>query len=116
MRSAAQDCHAAASGAFTGDISAEMLKDAGAAAVIVGHSERRTYHRETDADVQAKAAAAWRAGLVAIVCVGETKDERVAGRTLDVVGAPSRGVAARRRDRGETWSSPMSRSGRSAPA
>jgi len=81
-----QDCHAQASGAFTGDVSAEMLRDAGATAVIVGHSERRTYHRETDAEVRAKAQAAWRAGLLAIVCVGETKDERVAGRTLDVVG------------------------------
>jgi len=81
-----QDCHAQASGAFTGDVSAEMLRDAGATAVIVGHSERRIYHRETDAEVRAKAQAAWRAGLLAIVCVGETKDERVAGRTLDVVG------------------------------
>jgi triosephosphate isomerase len=82
-----QDCHAQASGAYTGDIAAEMLKDAGAAAVIVGHSERRTYHGETDADVQAKARAAWRAGLTAVVCVGESRDERVSGRTLDVVGA-----------------------------
>jgi triosephosphate isomerase (TIM) len=81
-----QDCHAEANGAFTGDVSAEMLRDAGATAVIVGHSERRAYHHETDADVRAKAHAAWRAGLLAIVCVGETKDERVAGRTLDVVG------------------------------
>jgi len=81
-----QDCHAERSGAFTGDISAEMLKDAGATAVIVGHSERRTYHGETDADVRAKALAAWRAGLTAIVCVGEQKDERSAGRTLEVVG------------------------------
>jgi len=81
-----QDCHAQASGAFTGDVSAEMLRDAGATAVIVGHSERRIYHRETDAEVRAKAQAAWRAGLLAIICVGETKDERVAGRTLDVVG------------------------------
>jgi triosephosphate isomerase len=81
-----QDCHAEASGAFTGDVSAEMLKDAGASAVIVGHSERRTYHKETDADVRAKALAARRAGLMAIVCVGETKDERTAGRALDVVG------------------------------
>jgi len=80
-----QDCHAQASGAFTGDIAAEMFKDAGATAVIVGHSERRTIHRETDADVQAKAKAAWRAGLIAIVCVGETLEERDAGRTLDVV-------------------------------
>ena len=81
-----QDCHAEAAGAFTGDISAEMLKDAGARAVIVGHSERRTYHKETDAEVRAKALAAWRAGLTAIVCVGESKDERVAGKTLAVVG------------------------------
>src|SRR5215471_332723 len=81
-----QDCHAEAAGAFTGDLSAEMLKDAGAHAVIVGHSERRTYHKETDAEVRAKALAAWRAGLTAIVCVGESKDERVAGKTLAVVG------------------------------
>jgi triosephosphate isomerase (TIM) len=82
-----QDCHAEASGAYTGDISAEMLADAGATAVIVGHSERRTYHKESDADVQAKALAAWRAGLMAIVCIGETREEREAGRALDVVGA-----------------------------
>ena len=81
-----QDCHAEPSGAFTGDISAEMLKDAGASAVIVGHSERRTLHKETDADVRAKAQAAWRAGLLAIVCVGETRAEREAGHTLDVLG------------------------------
>ena len=80
-----QDCHAQPSGAFTGDIAAEMLKDAGATAVIVGHSERRAIHRETDAEVQAKAKAAWRAGLLAIVCVGETLEERDAGHTLDVV-------------------------------
>jgi triosephosphate isomerase len=83
----AQDCHAEASGAFTGDISAEMLADAGASAVIVGHSERRAYHAETDSMVRAKALAAWRAGLMAIVCVGETRDQRAAGQTLDVVGA-----------------------------
>jgi triosephosphate isomerase len=83
----AQDCHAAAAGAYTGDISAEMLKDAGARAVIVGHSERRTYHMESNADVRAKAAAAWRAGLTAIVCVGESIEERRAGKNLDVVGA-----------------------------
>lgn len=82
----AQDCHAEVSGAFTGDVAAEMYKDAGATAIIVGHSERRTYHKETDAEVRAKALAAWRAGLIAIVCVGETKDERVAGKTLEVVG------------------------------
>jgi triosephosphate isomerase len=81
-----QDCHAEASGAFTGDISAEMLADAGASAVIVGHSERRTYHKETDADVRAKAQAAWRAKLCAIVCIGETRAEREGGKTLDVLG------------------------------
>lgn len=81
-----QDCHANASGAHTGDISAEMLADAGASHVIVGHSERRTDHAESDAVVKAKAAAALRAGLVAIVCVGETESERKAGKTLDVVG------------------------------
>ena len=80
-----QDCHAKPAGAFTGDISAEMLADAGAKAVIVGHSERRTLHQETDLDVRAKAEAAWRAGLTAIVCVGETEAERKAGRALDVV-------------------------------
>jgi triosephosphate isomerase len=86
-----QDCHAQAAGAFTGDISAEMLKDAGASAVIVGHSERRSFHHESDADVHAKALAARRAGLLAVVCVGESRDERVAGRTLDVVGAQIEG-------------------------
>ena len=74
------------SGAHTGDISAEMLADAGARAVILGHSERRTDHHETDALVRAKAQAAWRAGLSAIVCVGEQRTERDAGKTLDVVG------------------------------
>ena len=82
-----QDCHAEPSGAFTGDLAAEMLADAGASAIIVGHSERRQYHRETDADIAAKAEAAWRAGLTAIICVGETRDERVGGRMLDVVSA-----------------------------
>src|SRR3954469_1928648 len=82
-----QDCHAEPAGAFTGDISAEMLSDAGATAVIVGHSERRTYHHETDSMVRAKALAAWRAGLMAIVCVGETRDQRTSGQTLDVVGS-----------------------------
>src|SRR6516225_12335812 len=86
-----QDCHALASGAYTGDISAEMLKDAGASAVIVGHSERRQYHAETDAAVRAKALAAQRAGIVAIVCVGESRAERQAGRALDVVGAQLEG-------------------------
>jgi triosephosphate isomerase (TIM) len=82
----AQDCHADASGAHTGDIAAEMLKDAGATAVIVGHSERRTDHHETDAEVCAKASAVHRAGLAAIVCIGEQRSEREAGRTLDVIG------------------------------
>ena len=81
-----QDCHAKPSGAHTGDVSAEMLKDAGASAVIVGHSERRADHGETDAVVRAKAAAVRRAGLTAIVCVGETRAEREAGQTLEVVG------------------------------
>lgn len=78
----AQDCHAEKSGAFTGDLSAEMLKDAGASAVIVGHSERRSGHGETDEMVRAKAEAANRAGLIAIVCVGETSEEREAGATI----------------------------------
>jgi triosephosphate isomerase len=82
----AQDCHAEPAGAFTGDLSAEMLKDAGASAVIVGHSERRSLHHETDAQVRAKALAAGRAGLLAIICVGETGAEREAGQTLAVVG------------------------------
>src|SRR5437868_7150159 len=80
-----QDCHAAAKGAHTGDISAEMLKDAGCSHVIVGHSERRSDHGESDATVRAKAAAARRAGLTAIVCVGESEAERVAGQALAVV-------------------------------
>ena len=86
-QSAARTAIALASGAYTGDISAEMLKDAGASAVIVGHSERRQYHGETDAVVRAKALAARRAGLVAIVCVGETRAEREAGHALTVVRA-----------------------------
>ncbi|MGX1496841.1 triosephosphate isomerase [Labrenzia sp. MBR-25] len=80
-----QDCHTAVSGAHTGDISAEMLADAGAKAVIVGHSERRADHGETDVDVNEKARAAWRAGLVAIICVGETEAERKAGQALAIV-------------------------------
>lgn len=81
-----QDCHAEASGAHTGDISAEMLKDAGASVVIVGHSERRADHHETDDIVRAKALAARRAGLLAVVCVGETRTERDAGQAMEVVG------------------------------
>ena len=82
-----QDCHPAASGAHTGDISAEMLKDAGAWFVIVGHSERRADHGESSELVRAKAQAAWRAGLAPIVCVGETEAQRKVGQTLDIVGA-----------------------------
>jgi len=81
----AQDCHAAAAGAHTGDIAAEMLADIGCRYAIVGHSERRANHRESDADVNAKTAAAWRAGLCAIACVGETLAERDAGATLEIV-------------------------------
>ena len=81
-----QDCHTEASGAHTGDISAEMIRDAGGVAVIGGHSERRADHGENNATIQAKALAAHRAGLIAIVCVGETGAERNAGKALDVVG------------------------------
>jgi triosephosphate isomerase (TIM) len=81
----AQDCHPLPSGAHTGDISTEMLADAGASAVIVGHSERRTDHGETDALVHAKAEAAHRAKLTAIVCVGEREEQRRDGVTLDIV-------------------------------
>jgi len=79
-----QDCHAKDKGAFTGDISAEMLKDAGASYVIVGHSERRQYHGEGDAIVAAKAQAAWRAGLKAIICIGESLAERDAGTATHI--------------------------------
>ncbi len=79
-----QDCHSAIAGAFTGDISAEMLKDAGASSVIVGHSERRQHHGETDAMVAAKASAAWRAGLMVIICIGETQSQRNDGNALSV--------------------------------
>ena len=81
----AQDCSPEPGGAFTGDISAAMLKDAGATYVIVGHSERRTYHHETNELVRAKAEAALKAGLIAIVCVGETQAERQAGEQAAVV-------------------------------
>jgi triosephosphate isomerase (TIM) len=83
----AQDCHTQVSGAFTGDISAPMLKDIGCAYVIVGHSERRAGHGETDSIVRAKAAAAVRAGLRAIVCIGETLAEREEGLAVTIVGA-----------------------------
>ncbi len=81
-----QDCHAADAGAHTGDISAPMLADAGATDVILGHSERRTDHHETDAEVRAKSEAALNAGLTPVICVGETEAERDAGSTLDVIG------------------------------
>lgn len=81
----AQDCHPALSGAHTGDVSAEMVADAGGKLVIVGHSERRTDHKEADALVRAKAEAAWRAGLMAILCIGETEAERTSGATLSVL-------------------------------
>ncbi len=87
----AQDCHAKASGAHTGDISAEIVADAGAVMVIVGHSERRADHAETDAVVRTKAAAVQRAGLTAIVCVGETEAQRDAGHTIAVVSDQLRG-------------------------
>jgi len=87
----AQDCHAKESGAYTGDIAAPMIKDAGAQYVIVGHSERRQYHGETDAAVKAKAEAALKAGLIAIVCVGETRAEREAGKAIEVVSTQVRG-------------------------
>ena len=86
-----QDCHPRPSGAHTGDISAEMLADAGASAVIVGHSERRADHGEDDSLVRKKAEAAWRAGLTAIVCIGETQGHRDAGQTLDVCHGQLRG-------------------------
>jgi len=79
-----QDCHPKASGANTGDIAAEMLADAGASAVIVGHSERRADHGETDVLVRQKAEAVWRAGLTAIVCIGETQHQRDSGQALDI--------------------------------
>jgi triosephosphate isomerase len=85
LRIGAQDCHAAQSGAFTGDISAEMVADCFGTFAIVGHSERRTLHKEDDALVRAKAEAANAAGLTAIVCIGETEAERKAGATLDVL-------------------------------
>jgi triosephosphate isomerase (TIM) len=82
----AQDCHPKPQGAHTGDLSAAILKDAGASHVILGHSERRTDHGETDALVRAKAEAVLNAGLVAIVCIGETESERDSGQTLAVIG------------------------------
>ena len=82
-----QDCHTAASGAHTGDISAAMIKDTGATCVIVGHSERRAGHSETDADIRAKTLSAWAAGLLPILCIGESEAERTGPDTLDIIAA-----------------------------
>jgi triosephosphate isomerase len=82
----AQDCHAESAGPFTGDLSAEMLRDVGARAVVLGHSERRTCHKESNSDVRAKVLGARRAGLLAIACVGETRAEREEGRAQPLVG------------------------------
>ena len=91
IRVGGQDCHAVTSGPHTGDISAEILKDSGATHVIVGHSERRTNHKETDATVAAKAKAAHRAGIIAIICIGETLEERKGGKTLSVLTSQIKG-------------------------
>ena len=91
IRLGGQDCHWHAHGAHTGDISAEMLKDAGCSAVIVGHSERRADHGETDETVRLKAEAAYRAGLTAIICIGEPLEERKGGRTLEVIARQLKG-------------------------
>ena len=112
----AQDCHPKASGAHTGDISAEMLADAGASAVIVGHSERRADHGESDALVRQKAEAAWRAGLTAIVCIGETQQQRDQRTRPSISAAASSRARCRTARRRPIWWWPMSRSGRSAPA
>ena len=109
-----QHCHGAPCGPFTGDISAEMLKDAGATYVILGHSERRFGHHEGNASVRDKAGAAFHAGLTAIICVGETQAEREAGDALRVVGVPIGGFNSRSCHRWNASSSPTSRSGRSA--
>ncbi|MFC3207771.1 triose-phosphate isomerase [Aquamicrobium soli] len=85
VKAGGQDCHVRESGAFTGCISAEMLKDAGASHVIVGHSECRADRGEEDAEVCAKASAAWRAGLTAIICIGESNEQRQRGQALDVL-------------------------------
>jgi triosephosphate isomerase (TIM) len=97
----AQDCHPKQLGAHTGDISAEMLGDAGATAIVVGHSERRADHGESDQLIRQKAEAVWRAGLTAIVCIGETREQRDAGQTLDIcrtqlgLSLPDRATAAK---------------------
>jgi triosephosphate isomerase len=98
----AQDCHAQASGAHTGDVSAPMLADAGCSHVIVGHSERRSDHGETDGLVRAKAEAAAAAGLIPVVCLGETEAERAAGRALAVIESQLRGSLPQAVDPGRT--------------
>lgn len=95
VRCGGQDCHWNEAGAHTGDISAEMLKDAGASVVIVGHSERRTDHGETDQIVLAKAEAAWRAGLIAIICIGETRAQREVGAMLEILSRQIAGSVPR---------------------
>ena len=87
IKTGAQDCHSAEKGAHTGDVSAEMLKDAGATSVITGHSERRQDHGEDDATVRAKSEAALKTGLNVILCIGESLEQRQAGQTLDVLSA-----------------------------
>jgi triosephosphate isomerase (TIM) len=82
----AQDCHMQEKGAFTGDISAAMIADSGAGFVIVGHSERRDAHAETNSDIRAKTRCAWAAGLTAILCIGESGEDRDANTTLDIIG------------------------------
>ncbi len=93
----AQDCHPKASGAHTGDLSAEMLADAGASAIIIGHSERRADHGESDALVRQKTEAVWRAGFIAIVCIGETRQQRDAGQALESGGGLRAGLGDRHR-------------------
>ncbi|MEM7425886.1 MAG: triose-phosphate isomerase [Pseudomonadota bacterium] len=91
LRLGGQDCHASSQGAHTGDLSPEMLKNGGASAVIVGHSERRQDHGESNMDVRAKGAGAHRAGLAAIICIGETLSQREKGQALRAVGHQLKG-------------------------
>ncbi|MEO9826723.1 MAG: triose-phosphate isomerase [Paracoccaceae bacterium] len=91
IKTGGQDAHTATSGAHTGDISASMLAEAGASYVILGHSERRADHEESNALIEAKTKAAWDAGLIAVVCVGETLEERESRRTIEVVGGQLQG-------------------------
>jgi triosephosphate isomerase len=105
LKIGAQDCHPEASGAHTGDISAGMVADVGGAAVIVGHSERRADHGESDSLVRSKAEAAWRAGLIAIICVGETEQQRNNGEAKTVVGSQLEGSVPDGADAASTASS-----------